>query len=202
MTQKSKKNLTVIVVTAVVVVGWFVSALFFGPDSERGIAKEVESLQKDSIALQGNFAPHGQYTYIQDICKEVKEIKSLGDPLRFGHTETDSIRIFNNERTAPIAKYNISKCDSILVEVLPLWRASAIFALGFELKEKNPNTVVRTNKNFPEYTGIEVYSVRYTSKEEIEKDANIYNPELGYLGFKSITYSLSPESQGLEYTFK
>lgn len=202
MAQKSKKNLTVIVVVAVIVVGWFVAAQLFGPNSERGITKEVERLLKDSIALQGNFAPRGQYTYLQDICKEVKEIKSLGDPLRFGHTETDSTRIFSNERTAPIANYNINKCDSILTDVLPLWRASAIFALGSELRAKNPNTVVRTNRNFPEYTGIEVYSTKYTSKEEIEKDANTFNSELAYLGFKSITYSFSPESQGLEYTYK
>ena len=54
MAQKSKKNLTVIVVVAVIVVGWFVAAQLFGPNSERGITKEVERLTErlNSIARQ------------------------------------------------------------------------------------------------------------------------------------------------------
>lgn len=202
MANKSKKNLTVIIIIAVVVVGWFVAAHFFGPNSERGIAKEVERLQKDSIALQGNFAPRGQYTYLQDICKEVKEIKSLGQPLRFGNTETDSVRLFGNKRTAAIANYNINKCDSVLSDVLPMWRSAAILALGAELKSENPNTIVKTNTDFPNYTGVSVYSIRYTNKSKIEDDANKYNPMLASLGFKSITYAMSPESPGVEYTFE
>lgn len=202
MAQKSEKNLTVIIIIAVAVAGWLVAAYFFGPNSERGIAKEVERLQKDSISLQGNFAPQGQYTYIQDICKEVKEIKSLGDPLRFGNTETDSTRIFNNKRAASLANYNINKCDSVLSEVLPLWRSVAIFALGAELKSKNSNTIVKTNTDFPNYTGVTVYSIRYTTKSNIEDDANKYNPLLASLGFKSITYAMTPESPGVEYTYE
>lgn len=202
MAQKSKKNLNVIIIIAVVVVGWFVAANFFGPNSERGIAKEVERLRKDSITLQGNFAPRGQYTSIQDICKEVDKIKSLGEPLRFGNTKTDSTRIFSNKQTASLANYNINKCDSILSDVLPLWRSAAIFALGAELKSKKPNTIVKTNTHFPSYTGVTIYSVRYTNKSNIEDDAREYNPFLVALGFKSITYAMTPESTGVEYIYE
>ena len=50
-------------------------------------------------------------------------------------------------------------------------------------------------------SGIEIYSTRYLSNDEIEKDAKEYNRILGRLGFKSVFYSLSPETTGLEYTF-
>ena len=202
MTNISKKNLTVIIIVVVAVVGWFVAAQFFGPNSERGIAKEVERLQKDSVALQDNFAPRGQYTYLQDICKEVIEIMSLGQPLRYGNAEIDSVRLFGNIRTAAIANYNINKCDSVLSDVLPMWRSVAILAFGAELKRENPNTIVKTNTDFPNYTGVIVYSIRYTNKSKIEDDAYKYNPMLASLGFKSITYAMSPESPGIEYTYK
>lgn len=202
MAQKSRKNLIFIIIVAVIVVGWFIAAFFFGPNSERGIAKEVERLQRDSIALQGDFAPHGAYSQIRDIYTEVKKIQDLGNPLRFGNTEVDSTRMFDTPQTAIIARYNIAKCDSVLADVLPLWRSTAALALGRQLKENNPNSIVRFNRDYSDYSGLEIYSIRYLSKDNLEDDANKFNPILGELGFKSILYSASPNNVGIEYSFK
>lgn len=195
-----KKNVALIIIIAIAIIGWFVAAHFFGPDSEYGISQSVSSLQRDSIALQGNFTPRGEYVYLQDVVKEVDDIKVLGDPLRFGHTKTDSAQLFGNPRTAVIANYNIAKCDSVLRDVLPMWRSTAAFALGSELKSKNQNTIVRFNKDAPTYTCLEIYSIRYISKDEIDSDANAYNQLLASLGFTSVRYSVSPESEWTEFS--
>lgn len=196
-----KKQILIIAGIVVLVVGWFIAASLFGPNSERGIAKEVDRLKQDSIALQGNFKPKGHYSTIQDIWTEVKTIKDYGSPLRYGNTDTDSVRMYSNERTARLAKYNVEKCDPVLADVLPLWRAAASFALADELKAKNSNTIVKVNKDYPEYTGLQIYSIRYLNKEAIDEDAKDYNPILGALGFKSIVYAPTPESSGMEFTY-
>lgn len=196
-----KKPILIVSGIAVLVIGWIIAANLFGPNSEHGIAKEIERLQKDSIALQGDFKPKGHYTTIQDIWTEVKTIRDYGNPLRFGDTETDSIRMYRNERTANLARYNVQKSDSVLADVLPLWRAAASFALEDQLKAINANTVVKVNKEFPEYTGLEIYSIRYLNKDAVDEDVKDYNSILGALGFKSVIYATTPESIGIEYTF-
>lgn len=196
-----KKQIIIISAIAILVIGWFVAASLFGPNSERGIAKEVERLQADSIALNGNFVPKGKYTTIEDVWTEVKKIEDYGKPLRYGNTPTDSTRLFSNEQTASLARYNIAKCDSVLSDVLPLWRSMAMFALEAQLKSVNPNTIVKNNPDMPNYTGVEIYSIRYLSDKSIKEDAEKYNPYLGKLGFKKILYAPTPESVGTEYTY-
>lgn len=195
-----KKPLLIIAATVIAIIGWFVLAHYFGPTSERGIEKEVSRLREDSVKLQGNFSPRGQYDLMEDVLSDFNKIKKLGQPLRYGNTEIDSTRLFGNPRTAKIAKYNIAKCDSVLSEVEPLWRATAILTLSKILRSKNENTIIKQNDAFEEYTGIEIYSIRYLSKEELEKDAKEYNHYLMALGFKSVIYATTPESEGVEYT--
>lgn len=195
-----EKNITIFVIVILAVVGWFVLAHFFGPNSESGISQRVASLQRDSIALQNDFTPKGKYVYLRDVVKEVDDIKALGEPLRFGNTETDSVRVFGNSRTADIANYNIAKCDSVLDDILPMWRATASLALDSELKAKNPNTMVRIKKDDPNQSGLEIYSIRYASKKEIDSDAESYNRQLARLGFTYVRYAVSPESEWTEFS--
>ncbi|MBJ2160899.1 MAG: hypothetical protein JFR39_02225 [Muribaculaceae bacterium] len=195
------KSIRTIVIVALVIAGWFVSAHFFGPDSKIEVEKRISRLQNDSIALQGNFAPKGRYSVMRDILADYDKIKDFGRPLRFGSGESDSIRMFSDPRTSALAHYNIAKCDSVLNEVSPMWRATAALTLGRILKSANEYSVVKMNKDYENNSGIEIYSTRYLSNDEIEKDAKEYNRILGRLGFKSVFYSLSPETTGLEYTF-
>lgn len=182
------------------VILWFVAAYFFGPNSQYGIEHKVERLQQDSIALQADFRPVGQYDYYQDIDKVVSDIRDLGDPLRFGRTDIDSTRLFGNPQTAAIANYNIAKCDTVLSEVLPMWRRLLAFTLQKQLN-KEAQTAVRMSQQHENSTGIEIYTLRYLSKEAIEKDALKYNSVFRNLGFKSVVYASSPDSGGLEYAF-
>lgn len=195
-----RKPLTIITCGVGVVVLWFVAAHFFGPNSQYGIDKNVEHLRQDSIALQADFRPTGQYDYYQDIDKVVSDIRDLGDPLRFGRTEIDSTRLFGNPQTAAIANYNIAKCDTVLNEVLHMWRRQLAFTLQKQLNTE-AQTVVRMSQQHENSTGIEIYSLRYLSKENIEKDRLKYNSVFRNLGFKSVVYAPSPDSEGLEYTF-
>lgn len=199
--KKSKKPIIIIGVAVLVVAAWFVASSLFGPNSERGLAQRVQRLQEDSIALDGNFKPKGDYS-LETISNEVDKIRSYGDALRYGGSEIDSARIFDNPRTAALAKYNKAKCDSVLADVLPLWRVTAIFAVSNQLKARNPNTIVKTNKDYPEYTGIEIYSIRYLSQKSQKQDAMNINPTLKELGFKSAIYAASPEAEGTEYHFE
>lgn len=195
-----KKFVTIAAIIIAAIIAWSIAAHYFGPNSERGIKKQVASLKQDSVALQENFMPKGEYTYLQDVCSEIDNLRSLGNPLRYSHTDVDSIRLFSNPITAALANYNIKKCDSVLNNVIPLWRATAVLALGRELKNNNSNTIVRVNKEYPEYTGIEFYSIKYLSSEEITNDASKYNANLKSLGFKSVLYSASPDNQGTLFT--
>lgn len=200
--QKVKRPLVIIAVVALAIIGWFVAAHFFGPDSESAVASQVERLQKDSIALQGDFSPKGKYTNLRDIRSEVEKLRDLGNPLRFGSTEIDSARLFGNPKTASIAIYNIHKCDSVLEAVLPKWRAATALALADELKDKNENTIVKIDNGSSVNTKLEIYSARYISKEEMDKDAKEFNRILASLGFTKVLYSNSPQSGGVEFTLK
>lgn len=196
-----KKPIVIIFCVAATVVLWFIAAHYFGPDSQHGIAKEIERFQQDSIALQGNFSPIGSdYAYYQDIDKAVSDIRDLGDPLRFGRTEIDSTRLFSTPQTAAIANYNIAKCDSVLNEVLPQWRRTLAFTLQKQLN-KEAQTIIRMSKEYENSTGIEIYSLRYLSKDNIESDARKLNSVFHNLGFKSVVYATSPNNEGIEYTF-
>lgn len=197
----NKKNVFIIATVAVAVIGWFIAAHFFGPNSSRSIQKEVERLRADSIALQGDFVPKGKYSVAIDVLTDYNKLQSLGRPLRYNNTDTDSVRLFSNPQTASIANYNIAKCDSVINNVSPLWRSAMILALGTELRNVNENSIVRVNHSYEKYTGVEIYSIRYLSKEEMEKDVVKYNHSLRKLGFKSVIYGMSPESECVEYTF-
>lgn len=199
--KKARGPIIIVGVAVLLVAAWFVASSLLGPNSERGLAQRVQRLQEDSIALEGNFKPKGEYS-LEDISKEVEKIRSYGDALRYSGSEIDSARIFDNPRTAALANYNKAKCDSVLTDVLPLWRATAIFAVSNQLKARNPNTIVKTNKDYPEYTGIEIYSIRYLSKKSQEQDALNINSTLKELGFKSAIYATSPEAEGTEYHFE
>lgn len=178
---------------AVVILYIIVASQFLPTNQEINL----ERLRDDSIALQADFRPIGQYDYYQDIDKVVSEIRNLGDPLRFS---ADSIDIFGTPQTAAIANYNISKCDTVLNEVLPMWRRLLAFTLSKQLN-KEAQTVVKMSQEYENSTGIEIYSLRYLSKENIENDRLKYNPVFRNLGFKSVVYAPSPDSGGLEYTF-
>ena len=196
MKKQLKKNKAAIIIF-ICVVAWFVAAHFFGPKSKYAIEVNVERLRKDSIALQDDFRPGGLYDYYQDIDKIVSDIRDLGDPLRFS---ADSIDIFGNPQTAAIANYNIAKCDTVLNEVLPLWRHTLAFALQRQLNAET-QTVIRMSKQHKNSTGIEIYSLRYLTKENIDNDALRYNSVFRNLGFKSVVYAASPNNEGIEYTF-
>lgn len=195
---KAIRNISIVVL---VIAGWLVAAYFYGPDSKNAVERRISQLQNDSIALQGNFVPHGSYSFMSDILTDFEKIGDLGKPLRFSSDEVDSIRMFSNPRTAALANYNISKCDSVLSYVSPMWRATAALTLGRILKSENEYSVVRMNKEYERNTGVEIYSARYMSKDEIEKSAKEYNSILRRLGFKSVIYSFSPVTSGWEYTF-
>lgn len=200
--KKKTKPFLIIGIIAVAVIAWVILAHFFGPTSEYGIAKRIESLQKDSIMLQQDHKPQGHYTRIEDVYTDVSKIKDLGNPLRYGSSEVDSMQLYSNSRTAAIAKYNIAKCDSVLEEVLPLWRIQAMMALTKMLKAENPNTIVQNNTDYEKNTGLNIYSIRYLSPEELEKDADKYNFYLANLGYRYVLYAGTPEMPGKAYTFK
>lgn len=190
---KKNKTWVWIVAAAVVVLYIIIASQFFPTNQEINI----ERLRDDSIALQADFRPIGQYDYYQDIDKAVSDLRNLGDPLRFS---ADSIDIFGTPQTAVIANYNIAKCDTVLNEVLPMWRRQLAFTLQKQLNTE-AQTVVRMSQQHENSTGIEIYSLRYLSKENIEKDRLKYNSVFRNLGFKSAAYAPSPDSEGLEYTF-
>lgn len=195
-----KKPIIIIGCIFVAVVLWFIAANLFGPGSQHRIAKEVERLRQDSIALQADFSPVGEYTHYQDIDKAVSDIRDLGDPLRFGRTETDSTRLFGNSQTAAIANYNIAKCDTVLSEVLPQWRRLLALTLNKQLNEE-AQTIVKISQEGKDASALEIYSLRYLSKDNIESDARKYIPTLRNLGFKSLFIAASPDNEGIEYTF-
>lgn len=195
-----KKPIIIIGCIVAAVVLWFVAASQFGPTSKRGIEKTVEHLRQDSIALQSDFRPTGQYYYCQDIDKAISDIRDLGDPLRFGRTEVDSTRLFGNPQTAAIATYNIAKCDTVLSEVLPQWRRTLAFTMQKQLNKEN-QTIVRIPQESKDATALEVYSLRYLSKDNIENDAREYNSTLRNLGFKTVLFAASPDNEGMKYTF-
>lgn len=183
------------------IIGWFIAAHFFGPNSARGIAQTIAELQSDSTALQGDFWPNCEYTNLSDMITDFNKIKSYGDPFRYGHTSLDSARVYGHPRMAELARYNVAKCDSVINKASPLWRANAALLLHDQLKGINANTIVRFNKNDEDKTALEIYSIRYIIKDEIDKDADEYNYYLRQLGFKSVLYSASPDNEGIEYTF-
>ena len=150
------------------------------------------------MALEGNFIPRGSYTFLSDVWRETEKIRDLGKPLRVGSSK-DSIRIYSNKHSAELARHNKDKCDSILKEVLPLWRAASLFALSAELKDKNPNTIVTNNSGKEGYNEVYVYSIRYLSDDAVKDDANKYNSMLRRLGFKKVLYAPTPEAPGWEY---
>lgn len=189
-----KMNKIWIWIAGIAVILYIIVASQFFPTSQE---INAERLRDDSIALQADFRPVGQYDYYQDIDKVVSDIRDLGDPLRFS---ADSADIFGTPQTAAIANYNIAKCDSVLNEVLPMWRRLLAFTLQKQLN-KEAQTAVRMSQQHENSTGIEIYTLRYLSKEAIEKDALKYNSVFHNLGFKSVVYAPSPDSGGLEYTF-
>lgn len=197
--QKKRNNVIIFSSIIFIVCAWFLTAHFRGPNSEYAIHQEADRLRQDSIALQGDFRPHGQYSFYQDIDTEIDKIRNLGNPLRFGNTEPDSARMFGNPILSPIARYNMAKCDSILKEVLPMWRIKFGFVLNSQLREKS--TIVRISKDVENNAGLEIYSMRYLSKDEIDHDAIRLNGAIANLGFKKVVYALSPENNGIEYTF-
>lgn len=199
-TNKKNKPYIIIAVIAVAIAAWFIAAHYFGPNSQHGIRQTVERLQQDSIALQSDFRPLGQYSELSDIDKAVSDIRELGDPLRFGHTSTDSTRLFGNEATARIANYNIEKCNTVLAEVLPLWRSKALFLLQSQL-DPNSNKI-SISGNDTDTPTIELYSTQYIDEKEITKDAERYNRLFNNLGFAKATYAISPANNGIEYKFR
>ena len=194
-----KKPIIIIGGVVAAIVLWFVAASQFGPTSKREIEKTVERLRQDSIALQSDFRPTGSYEYCQDINEAISDIRDLGDPLRFGRTEVDSTRLFGNPQTATIANYNIAKCDTILNKILPQWRRTFALTLQKQLN-KDVQTIVRIPQGSNDATTLEIYSLRYLSKDNIENDAREYNTMLSNLGFKAVLFAASPDNEGMKYT--
>jgi len=193
---KRKRKVWPFIVAGAIVL-WFVAEYIFGQNSSYGITKKVESLRQDSIALQADFRPVGKYSHFRDLNTEIDNLRALGNPLRYGD---DSIRIFSNPQTAGIASYNIAKCDSILDEVLPLWRVKLMFVLREQLRSES--TIVRCSKKYENYSSLEIYLLKYLSEDAITHDAIRYNGVFNNFGFKSIVYAASPNNPGVEYTFK
>lgn len=194
-----KKPIIIIGCVVATNVLWFVAANQFGPTSKREIEKTVERLRQDSIVLQSDFRPTGSYEYCQDINKAISDIRDLGDPLRFGRTEVDSTRLFGNPQTATIANYNIDKCDTVLNKILPQWRRTFALTLQKQLN-KDAQTIVRIPQGSNDATTLEIYSLRYLSKDNIENDAREYNTMLRNLGFKAVLFAASPDNEGMKYT--
>lgn len=198
--KKQKKQFVIMGCILAAVILWLVAAHYFGPDSNYGIRQEVARLQKDSIQLQQDFTPKGRYSHHLDVSSEVHKIRDLGNPLRFGSSEIDSTRLFSNQRTASLANYNIAKCDSVLAEVLPKWRRMFAFALYKQYKD-DIITFGKDAEGKPDYSVLFIYSMRYASEKEIKKDAMKLNGAISNVGFKKVTYALSPENSGLVYQF-
>ncbi len=197
--QKSRKKTLLIVGGIAVVALWLIAAHLFGPDSDREVAKRLERLQTDSIALQGDFRPKSTYSHYRDVSDAVQELRDLGNPLRYD--STDSVRMFSNPRTASTANYNIAKCDSVLSVVLPLWRRTFVIAFNQQFTGQSVAKFDEDEKGASENISLNIYSLRYLSKDEISSDAMKFNGVLQKLGFKKVTYAASPENSGLEYNF-
>ena len=196
---KKRKMIRNIIIIAVVVIGYGIIAIKFGSHSEYAINQTIEQLQKDSIALQADFRPQGTYTHFRDVDKAVDELRALGNPTLY----IDSAKVYRTPRTTALAKYNIAKCDSVLQQVLPLWRMQFIIALNYQL-ELNSETVVTTtvariSKEYSDCKGIEMYSTRYTLKSEIRNDYIKYSSMMRNLGFTHVSFAFSPESNSIEY---
>lgn len=198
--QKKSRKKTLLIIGGVAVVAlWLIGAHLFGPNSDRGIAQRVEKLQADSVALQGDFRPKASYSHYRDVSDAVQEIRDLGNPLRYD--STDSVRMFSNPRTASLAKYNIAKCDSVLSDVLPLWRNTFALAFNKQFVGQSVAKFDEERKDTPENTTLYIYSLRYLSQDEISSDAMKFNGALQRLGFKKAIYAASPENAGIEYSF-
>ncbi|MCF0219368.1 MAG: hypothetical protein HUK14_06270 [Muribaculaceae bacterium] len=197
---KKNKKLKTIAIVAGIVVLWLIAATFFGPNSDWGISKTVEKLQADSVSLQADFRPHGRYTHFRDVDSAIDKIRNLAD-LHISD-ELDSARIFSNPRTAALANYNVAKCDSVLNDVLPLWRNAFVFALHNDFDKQ---VVIRfgTDENGKiDNTVLLIYCLKYLSEDEIKYDALKYNGAVANLGFTQVTYAASPYNTGYSYTFK
>lgn len=190
-----KKPVIIICCVVAAVVLWIIAASKFLPSNQE---INAERLREDSIALQGNFSLVGsEYDYYQDIDKAVRDIRDLGDPLRFS---ADSVELFSSPQTAAIANYNIAKCDTVLSEVLPQWRRALAFTLHRQLN-KEAQTIVRISHESKDASALEIYSLRYLSNDNIESDAREYNPTFRNLGFKTVFFAASPDSEGIEYAY-
>lgn len=77
-----------------------------------------------------------------------------------------------------------------------------MMALTEMLKAENANTIVQNNTDYEKYTGLKIYSIRYLSPAELEKDADKYNFYLANLGYQHVLYAGTPEMAGQSYTFK
>lgn len=180
---------------------WLVAAHLWGPKSESGINKTIKLLQRDSIALQGDFRPKDDFYTLDQVRNSVDDIRALGDIFRIeGHTHLDSVRIFENPRLARLANYNKAKSDSILIEVLPLWQAKAQKAILYSMKNKEEYTTAtpQVYYNMDEGT-IYLYSPRYIEKKNVEKDALSFNTQLKALRFKKVRYAVSRHTPYVEY---
>lgn len=172
-----------------------------GPDTEYGIKNTIEKLQADSVALEEDYTPlKKDFSDCRDIDTYIDKLRELGHPLPYNHEEKDSIRIYSHPRMASLAKHNTLKCDSILKEVLPMWRRAFAFVFFTNLRDINESTIVRLMKSEPDDTGLEVYSIRYINEKEIREDAIKYNDIMSNLGFKKVRYAATPESPYIEYT--
>lgn len=193
MNKGLKQALIVAACVAVAIAGWFTLAAFFGPDSDYETDKRLESLRRDSVELSKNHFPQGEYSYVEDVCKKVSDIQSLGDPLRFGRTDLDSARLFSNPRLAALANHNMSKRDSVMIRVMPAWRLEFARALNRQLGDKYSVDAQ------PDGSVICVYSLRYLDTDKLKEDHEKYSVPMSDIGFKRVRYSLSPESDWVEY---
>lgn len=191
---RKKKNTKtiVIVVLAVIFVPFIIASIVKGG---AGTHSDVGQLQSDSIALEGNFLPKHEYTDVSDIYKAVDSIYALGRPTRFS---LDSVEINENQHLKALAAHNKSKCDSVLVEVLPTWRRVATYAIQVQ-EGTNSARLQVVGEN---YDQIKFISPKFIDDEKSKDMYLKYVGLLKLLGFKQAVFELAPNNEVLSFDVK
>lgn len=196
--KKRDRKKAVIIVSAIgiAIIAWFIGAHFFGPKSQYGIENNLKILRTDSVALQDKHLPNPSWDWAS-FKGHYKDLTALGNPYK----QLDSLETIYDSRLERLASYNKERLDTILNETIDVWRRTAMLIMERELREKNEYTKIIPNRDYPDDTGIIVYSLRYADPKEVKKDASRYNYFLEVIGFKSVTYAMSSVNESKEYTF-